>query len=317
MLVDRDDAAQRHRSAVVKACREAGFYEIPTDDLDEVAREGHDPEMVEKTLADIEGIAAIRIEELLEDGCPPSDEVRFRLSLFFGLQMARGGQFRRTMDQMARILGPKWLAMELSPEAVRDRLIEQGEDASPARVADIYGQLTGPRRRVSGLAAGQLCSGVNAPCAAGPGSPICAHLARPRVRRAVPDHQRRAGRHAGGGRADAARCREYSRRVGAPGPTPCPRDDADRLRGPGRWAQRGSRRINQLVADQAERWILCHPDDQAHGSRLRWATDGVRDEVLSAYGTAMRFASSTRWCRGRWAAVTPRLNRVAETLWIR
>jgi hypothetical protein len=44
-----------------------------------------------------------------------------------------------------------------------------------------------------------------------------------------------------------------------------------------------ARRINQMVADQAERWIICYPDDTALipatlGPRMEW-----RDEIVGSY----------------------------------
>lgn len=282
-LIDRADPARRHLSAVVKACRETGFYEIPTDDLDELAREGHDPEMVEKTLADIEGTAAIRFEELLDGGCPPTDEVRFRLSLFFGLQVARGTAFRQAMDQIARIMGPKWIATEISLERVRDWLVQHSEDASPARVAEIYEQLTGP----------------NGPHPAWRQGNYVQESLR---------HALQVQRHLFVRRwrvlEFAEPCLITSDEpvavLAGEGPMPLGAANSQAVWVPldrqhalamtltgdeGRVASGATRarQINQMVADQAERWILCHPDDQAWiptslGPRMEW-----RDEVWGAY----------------------------------
>lgn len=282
MLIDREDPAKRHRSGVAKACREAGFYEIPADDLEEAARAGHDSEMVEKTLADIEGTAAIRIEELLADGCPPSKEVRFRLSLFLGLQSARGGRFRRTMDELARILGPTWLATELSPEMVRDRLILQGEDAGPARVAEVYGQLTGPGGEYPAWRQGNYVQEslrhalavqqhlfsrtwrvleFAEPCLITSDEPVAVLAGEGTMPMGVADSLA----------VWVPLDRQHALAMTLTG------TEGRVITGPTR-----ARRINQMVADQAERWIVCHPDDQAWipdtlGPRMEW-----RDEVLGA-----------------------------------
>ena len=290
MLIDRDNPTPRHRSAVVKACREAGFYEIPTDDLEEVAREGHDPEMVEKTLADIEGTASTRIEELIDGGCPPTAEIRFRLSLFFGLQAARGPAFRRTMDEMARIMGPKWLATEITPERIEEWLIVRGEDASPTPVAEMDERLTGregpyPAWRQGNYVQESLRYALQVqghlfrrhwrvlefaePCLITSDEPVAVLAGDGPMPHGV---------------ADSAVVwvpldRQHALAMTLTGTEGVVTSGATR-----------ARQINQIVADQAERWILCHPDDQdwipvSLGPRLEW-----RDEVLGVieYGEEVR-----------------------------
>lgn len=283
MLVDRDNPGRRHRSAVAKACREAGFYKIPTSDLEDVARDGHDPEMVEKTLADIEGTASVRIEELLDSECPPSDEVRFRLSLFFGLQAARGPAFRRMMDEIARIMGPKWAATEITPERLSQALTAQGEDATAQAVADVYQHITGPGGaypvwRQGNYVQESLRQALEVqrhlfvrtwrvlefaePCLITSDEPV-AVLTGDGPMPMGPANATAVWVPLDRQHALAMTLSGTEGRV-ATGPT-------------------RARQINQIVADQAERWILCHPDDGAWIPETLGPRMEMRDEVLSTY----------------------------------
>jgi hypothetical protein len=47
------------------ACAEVGFYAIPTDDVEQTHRAGHDPEGIEGTLARIESDTVPVIEHLV------------------------------------------------------------------------------------------------------------------------------------------------------------------------------------------------------------------------------------------------------------
>lgn len=283
LLVDRNDASRRHRSSVVRACRETDYYEIPTDDLEDYAREGHDPEMVEQTLSDIEGTADVRIDELLAGGCPPSTEVRFRLSLFFAIQMARGGAFRRTMDEMSEALAPAWLAAEISEDDVRRRLRKNGQDASEARVREVYETLIGPNGPKPQWRQG--------------------NYVQESLRRALQLQEHlsfRTWRLLTFDQPCLITSDEPVAVLAGDGPMPfgpantpalwVPLDRRHALaltlsgtEGVVHSGETRARRINQMVADQAERWILCHPDEQAWIPETLGPRMEMRDEVLVAY----------------------------------
>lgn len=105
VMVRRENLAFARPTSVVAACREAGFYTIPTEDLEPDAREGHDPEAVEKVLASIEGKTAPLISAILTTDTVPQLENfdRYRVAQFAALQATRTWAFRRDFVELARI----------------------------------------------------------------------------------------------------------------------------------------------------------------------------------------------------------------------
>lgn len=85
--------------SVERACREGGYYRIEAEDLEEWAREGHDPEVVENTLDRVESAAAPLIADIVAGNLPRTDADRLHLALFVALQMTRGWQFHEEMNQ--------------------------------------------------------------------------------------------------------------------------------------------------------------------------------------------------------------------------
>jgi hypothetical protein len=283
LLVRRDDPTERQLSSVARACRETGYYVIPTDDLEDHAREGHEPEMAEQTLSDIEGTANLRIDELLHEGCPPSDEVRFTLSLFFAIQITRGASFRRTMNEIGEALAPSWLAAQFPDDEIRRRLKERGKSASDSEVGELYEFVTGP-------------NGPNPQWRQG-------NYVQEALRHAL-QLQRylffRTWRLLRFEQPCLITSDEPVAVLAGDGPLPMgpanssaiwvPLDRQHSLamtltgtEGVVTTGKARARRINQMVADQAERWVICHPDDREWvpttlGPSLEW-----RDEVLAAY----------------------------------
>lgn len=49
-MVAGGDLTRSHTVTVKNACNEAGFYTIPTEDIEPYARAGHDPDALEKRL---------------------------------------------------------------------------------------------------------------------------------------------------------------------------------------------------------------------------------------------------------------------------
>lgn len=143
-MVPRDDITASCPVAVNNACNQIGFYEIPTDDLEAYARDGHDPEQVETILAGIEGESKEYIDEMLNGVFPPRVEARFRLSMYVALQMTRGWGFRQMMDQVSTVMAPHFAEMYVTPERVRTALRRSGQPHGSADVEKTLARLTSP-----------------------------------------------------------------------------------------------------------------------------------------------------------------------------
>ncbi len=145
VAVPRDNLSGTVRSTVRKAAAEVGFYEIPTDDLEEHARQDHDSEAVEQALSGIEGAAAAAIERILNGKFPLDDPtVRLHLSAFVALQHTRGWRFRRDFADLARLTAPAFIRQNVTLERVREALVSQGRSSEPDDVRDMFERLTGP-----------------------------------------------------------------------------------------------------------------------------------------------------------------------------
>ena len=113
--LDRADLPSAHPTTVRKACREAGDYRIEAEDLEEWAREGHDPEIAENALGGVEAEAGALVEDLIAGQLPRTDADRFHLALFVALQATRGWQFREELNQ----IGTVQMRQELQVGAMR------------------------------------------------------------------------------------------------------------------------------------------------------------------------------------------------------
>lgn len=132
VMINRDNPTQRRIVTVNNACNEVGYYSIPTEDVQPSHREGHDPELVERVLSDIEGDAAAHLDRiLLNHVFPPSREARLRLSLFVALQMTRGWGFRTEMEALANIALRQSLQSELTPDRIEEFVRRQGKTTRP------------------------------------------------------------------------------------------------------------------------------------------------------------------------------------------
>lgn len=143
-MVPRDDTTTSIPVTVNNACNQIGYYEIPTDDLEVEARQGHDPEQVETIFAGIEGESNQYIDEMLSGVFPPSPESRYRLSMYVALQITRGWSFRQRMDEVANLVAPHFVELHASPERVRAMLRRSGRPHKPTDVDNIIAWLTGP-----------------------------------------------------------------------------------------------------------------------------------------------------------------------------
>lgn len=149
----RDDLHKSHLSSVTNACNEVGFYRIETDHLEPGARKGHDPEHVEKLLAELEADAARIVAGLLQGRLPTAEEDVFHLALFVAAQSTRGWQFRRDINQ-AMTLRMR-AEMRYDPKVFRSaraRLRDLGEPYGERDVErfldEVYGD-SGPKLRAT------------------------------------------------------------------------------------------------------------------------------------------------------------------------
>jgi hypothetical protein len=134
--LDRTDLGSAHPMSVGKACREAGYYRIEAEDLEEWAREGHDPELAEKALGDVETEAAGLIADIIAGKLPRTDTDRRHLAQFVALQITRGWQFRDEINQIGTVQMRQELQDrrdELAPK-VRAWLRRQGQPAGPKNI---------------------------------------------------------------------------------------------------------------------------------------------------------------------------------------
>jgi hypothetical protein len=258
--VPRDKAGQRVTLTVRKAAAEVGFYAIPADDLEPHARQGHDPEVVEHALADIESACASHIDRILDGEIPPPTETaRLQLSLFIALQHTRGWRFRRDLADLARLTAPAFIRQSITADRVRATLKATGRPAAPKDVEDMLVRLTGPngpkpvlRQAMYVQHAVQNAIEVVAPT-------LFARRWRllefPKPCLAVSDEPVAVPVITGKGAANVSELW-----------FPLDRSHALELalRGSEKLVQAPlgkARKINRLTASQAERWIFHHPDD--------------------------------------------------------
>lgn len=147
MLVSRDELSLAHRSAIKKAIAEVGFYRIETEAL---AREedkvGFDPEDVEAALSKLESAMAPTIQKLVEGRFAAVDENDwYRLIQFTALQTVRGHRWRNdvialiTQSVRTRVLDA------LDEEKARASLARQGKPSTAADVAAFVEDLASSR----------------------------------------------------------------------------------------------------------------------------------------------------------------------------
>jgi hypothetical protein len=145
-VINHPNLTSPHMTSVTKACREAGYYRIESEDLEEWARDGHDPELVEKTLSNIEATAAEITTSIISGSAPHTKDDRFHLALFVALQMTRGWQFREELNQIGTLRMREELGSRHEELAIRARawLRRQGRPAKPDDVEKFLEGVLGP-----------------------------------------------------------------------------------------------------------------------------------------------------------------------------
>jgi len=147
VLVDRDDLAHTVRTGTKNACAEVGFYDW-TPDLDPASPPlepgADDAEFIEKAFSVFESRASGPISRLLASGAPPSDEDRYDLANILALQITRTNRFREDLTAMGTWAARRHWMESLDDEKVAALLREQGRPDSPADVRAFIEEVTGP-----------------------------------------------------------------------------------------------------------------------------------------------------------------------------
>lgn len=262
--VDRADPSKMHLTPAWKACREAGFYRIEADDLEPLAREGHDPDLAEKALSGIESNSAEIIDRLANSLLPTSDTERLHLALFVALLVTRGWQFRDEINEIGtlRMRQEVTSSSQLAAKA-RRWLSDEGRPHGEAEVKeylDLVVGAKGPRLAVNH--AHRIQESLRHAM-----ETLTPMLMRRDLKLLVFDEPSLVISDA----PVAAWAPGETRAVGVGNAAlvclPISRHAAIAYGSPVRSAvvtgsQRRAKQINLLVADGAARWIYQHPDDR-------------------------------------------------------
>lgn len=146
VMVRRHALAVAHPTSVTAACRESGFYAIPTEDLEPEAQEGHDPEAVEKVLASIEGATSPLIKDLIATDSIPQleDFARYQVAQFVALQATRTWAFRRDFVELAQLSAKRKLEAVTTDERIVRFLKKLGRPTRPRDIAEFRARTLGP-----------------------------------------------------------------------------------------------------------------------------------------------------------------------------
>lgn len=152
LLINRDDFTQVHRSAVKNAAVEVGFYRIETEELRrEEDRATHDPEVIETHLSGLESRMAPAVAQLVStrslDGFTMEDW--YHLLQFVSLQSVRGNRWRNDLQTLLDHSVRLEILSGMDDAKVRDWLESIGEPHGAEDVASFRDQLfNGPFPKV-------------------------------------------------------------------------------------------------------------------------------------------------------------------------
>ncbi|WP_166664337.1 DUF4238 domain-containing protein [Actinophytocola oryzae] len=153
VVVDRDPPHRSRMRPVKRVCAQEGYYAMPTETIAESHRVGHDPEMVERVLSQIEHKAAQALTHLLDGQFPPTVEDRYRLTQFIALQKTRTRRFREDAEAVGTLAAQQYIEMELTnnPERIPQWLKSRGEAHDVAAVQAVRDNLSErfPKLRMS------------------------------------------------------------------------------------------------------------------------------------------------------------------------
>jgi Protein of unknown function (DUF4238) len=126
VMVHRAPPHRAIESTVKTACAERDFYKVEAEDLEDKARDGHDPEVVEGLLSVIEENASAVIDQMISGNMTLTKKQRLDLALFTALQVTRGWRFRDKMNEIATLTMQKEIE-SLPLETWRAWLRHKGE----------------------------------------------------------------------------------------------------------------------------------------------------------------------------------------------
>jgi hypothetical protein len=136
ILVSRDDLARSYRNSVHNAAAETGFYRIEREDLArEEDRAAFDPESIEAALSSLETAIAPAIRTLVEGRFGAfDDEDWYRLVQFTAVQTVRGHRWRNDFAALVTQSARTHVLGNLDEEKARSWLTERGRLSEPADV---------------------------------------------------------------------------------------------------------------------------------------------------------------------------------------
>lgn len=148
VLVDRDDLSQSEFKTTKQALRVDDFYGWDTglspEDVDDPAV--LDPEHIERLLGVFESRAAGAFDRMIASGHPPKTaKDRYHLTHFIALQAVRGQRFREDLSEMATFAMRKCMLANSNPDRVRDWLAERGDPHDPDDVSAFIESAYGPK----------------------------------------------------------------------------------------------------------------------------------------------------------------------------
>ncbi|SOC53627.1 Protein of unknown function, partial [Blastococcus aggregatus] len=146
-VAHRDNVNRTFLSTVNRACNEVGFYEwrpgLTADEVDDP--EVLDPEHIEGLLSVFEGRAAAPIKRILSSGQPPrTAQDRYDLVHFVALQAARGRRFREDLSQVATWATRRSVRESIQAEKAAEWLRARGEPHGPQDVEAFVDRVLGP-----------------------------------------------------------------------------------------------------------------------------------------------------------------------------
>lgn len=136
--MSREDTRRRHVSSVPKSAAESDYYSLPTEVIEPDARENHNPEEMEQSLAVIEGESAEEIDAIRNGNWQPSEHGHYRLIRFVALQLCRGPTFRKDYADLASSAARRSFRSTLTRDKVRAHLESLGSQASEGEVGMLY-----------------------------------------------------------------------------------------------------------------------------------------------------------------------------------
>ncbi len=140
-MVSRADGEVSQLSAERKAAAQNGFYAIPTEDVLPEARDGHNPEVIEASLAEIEAAAAADVQAIRSGSFTFDVEAHYRLIRLVALQLSPVSRFRRDYIRLANVAAKDTLASTLKLARVRRHLEGIGVAADDESVQQLYDEV--------------------------------------------------------------------------------------------------------------------------------------------------------------------------------